>query len=85
MMGDKSCRRYRPISSRRIMCHTKDGTKTGYRDAMTDQQFQMYMHNQEMANRTSSAVISSGGSNQQKSRPAYCSQGQVGPFGMPGC
>jgi hypothetical protein len=30
------------------MCINSAGEEVGYRDAMTDQQLQMYMHNQQM-------------------------------------
>lgn len=48
MAGDAECAKVSVLSSSRIMCYRKDGTPTGYRDAMTDQQLQMYMHNQQM-------------------------------------
>jgi len=42
MAGDPSCVRIRPLSNTRIMCVDKSGADTGYRDAMTYQQMQMY-------------------------------------------
>lgn len=42
MAGDPSCVRMRPLSSNRIMCVDKSGADTGYRDAMTYQEMQMY-------------------------------------------
>ena len=42
MVGDASCVQGRPLSSTRIMCVDKKGNDTGYRDAMTYQQMQMY-------------------------------------------
>jgi len=48
MGGDSNCKRYKVLSESRIMCLTSDGEETGYRDAMTDQQLQMYQHNQQM-------------------------------------
>jgi hypothetical protein len=45
--GDSNCVRYRILSESRIMCENKDGIETGYRDAYTDQQLQMYMHEQQ--------------------------------------
>lgn len=42
MAGDSNCVRMRPLSSTRIMCINKKGADTGYRDAMTSQQMQMY-------------------------------------------
>jgi hypothetical protein len=55
MGGDSSCSRYRALSESRIMCIDKDGNETGYRDAMTDQQLQMYQHNQQMEQQRSLA------------------------------
>jgi hypothetical protein len=46
MGGDPSCARYRTMSDSRIMCLASDGKETGYRDAMTPQQIQMYQHQQ---------------------------------------
>ncbi|MCP3017577.1 hypothetical protein [Cupriavidus basilensis] len=48
MAGDSACERYRVLSPSRIMCFNSDGQATGYRDAMTDQQLQMYQFNQQM-------------------------------------
>ena len=48
MAGDSSCKRVRALSSNRVMCMDGDGNDTGYRNAMTDQQLQMYRHNQSM-------------------------------------
>ena len=42
MGGDDSCVRWRALSSTRIMCQDKKGNDTGYRDAMTPDQMQMY-------------------------------------------
>ncbi|WP_415834814.1 hypothetical protein [Kerstersia similis] len=45
MAGDESCVRLRPLSNARVMCIDKAGRETGYRDAMTYEQMQMYrMH-----------------------------------------
>jgi len=42
MGGDASCVRWRALSSTQIMCQDKNGNDTGYRDAMTPDQMQMY-------------------------------------------
>ena len=42
MVGDATCVRGRMLSSTRIMCADKQGNDTGYRDAMTPEQMQMY-------------------------------------------
>lgn len=47
MGGDSNCIRYRELSSFRIMCMDKNGNDTGYRDAMTDQQLQMYQYSMQ--------------------------------------
>ena len=48
MAGDSSCVSGRVISESRMMCINSDGEETGYRDALTDQQLQMYRHDQQM-------------------------------------
>lgn len=42
MAGDPACVNARALSSTRIMCSDKKGNETGYRDAMTIEQMQMY-------------------------------------------
>lgn len=42
MAGDKGCKKMSNISPTRIMCYDKVGNQTGYRDAMNDQQLQMW-------------------------------------------
>lgn len=42
LAGDKNCRTMQAISQSRIHCRDKNGNLTGYRDAMTDQQLQMW-------------------------------------------
>jgi hypothetical protein len=46
MAGDSNCKRYRQILDDRIMCIDSDGRDTGYRDAMSDQELQMYHYKQ---------------------------------------
>ncbi|MDP3279483.1 MAG: hypothetical protein Q8M57_00245 [Nitrosomonas sp.] len=48
MAGDESCVQIRALSDTRVMCADTNGKETGYREAMTDQQLQMYQHNQQM-------------------------------------
>lgn len=49
MGGDSNCTQVRALSPTRVMCIDKNGTETGYRDAMTPDQMQMYnMHQQQM-------------------------------------
>ncbi|MGB5964490.1 MAG: hypothetical protein WBG65_03040 [Sulfurimonadaceae bacterium] len=49
MAGDDNCRKYRVLSSTRIMCQDANGKDMGYRDAMTNQQISMYQHNRQIA------------------------------------
>lgn len=42
MAGDSNCTQMRPLSSTRVMCIDTNGQNTGYRDAMTYEQMQMY-------------------------------------------
>jgi hypothetical protein len=48
MGGDKTCKRYRLLSSTRIMCQDSDGNDTGYRDAMDAQDMQAYTYRQQV-------------------------------------
>ena len=48
MAGDSGCTQGRKISDNRIMCVNSDGEDTGWRDAMTDQELQMYQHKQNL-------------------------------------
>lgn len=53
MAGDKGCVRMSSLSPTRIMCHDKKGNQTGYRDAMTREDLQVYqivMMNQAIQN-----------------------------------
>lgn len=45
MGGDSNCRRYRVISDDKIMCMNIDGQDMGYRNAMSDQELEMYRFN----------------------------------------
>jgi hypothetical protein len=46
MAGDSNCTRMSVLGASRIMCYDSDGNATGYRDAMSSQQLQMYQYNQ---------------------------------------
>lgn len=48
MAGDANCRYIRQIATDRIMCMNKKHVDIGYRDAMTDQQLQVYMSQQQV-------------------------------------
>lgn len=55
MGGDDSCRGYRIIGDSRIMCIDSNGKETGYRDAMSQQDMNMYtMQKQAEANKQAS-------------------------------
>jgi hypothetical protein len=46
--GDSNCKYSRQLTNTSITCYNSDNEVTGYRNAMTDQQLQMYRHNQQM-------------------------------------
>ncbi len=48
MSGDSNCRYSSERTDTSINCFNSDKEPTGYRDAMTDQELQMYQHNQQM-------------------------------------
>lgn len=45
MAGDSDCVKIRALSDTRIMCVDKKGKDTGYRDAMTPEEMQLYYFN----------------------------------------
>ena len=45
MAGDSACAKYRVVDSTTINCLNSKGESQGYRYAMTDQQLDMYRHN----------------------------------------
>ena len=45
---DSDCMRFRSTTATSIECFNSDKVSTGYRNAMTDQQLNMYRHNQQM-------------------------------------
>lgn len=51
MGGDSNCYRYRIVTDNLIMCINRDGRDTGYREAMTEQQLQMYLYERERLDR----------------------------------
>ncbi|MDD7970777.1 hypothetical protein [Roseinatronobacter alkalisoli] len=48
MAGDETCVQIQQIAPDRVMCHDKTGQATGYRQAMSMQQMQMYIHHQQV-------------------------------------
>ncbi|TYL48562.1 hypothetical protein [Marinomonas sp. IMCC 4694] len=47
MTGDSNCRYSRERTDTSINCYNSDDELTGYRNAMTDQQLQMYQFNKQ--------------------------------------
>lgn len=96
MAGDESCARVSQASASRVVCMTAEGQATGYRDAMTDQQLQMYQHNQMMAQqRAAQAAAERAALMQQMQQTSYAIQQStpqyapmpapvVAPITMPG-
>ena len=68
MACDANCRYIRQIATDRIMCMNAKHVDIGYRDAMTDQQLQMYM-NQQQVNAT---LIAPQLNKPQSKKPTTC-------------
>lgn len=49
MIGDDNCITAFPDSNARVICYDEEGIKTGYRNAMTQAELQMWTHQQQMA------------------------------------
>ena len=54
MTGDSNCRYSRALTDTSIECYNSDDELTGYRDAMTNQQLEMYRHKEQMEQRKQS-------------------------------
>jgi len=94
MAGDSTCSQVRQLSATRVMCIDSAGQETGYRDAMTSQELQMYQHNQQMqmmqaqlasqqAAQSAAQMAAWSNSMQQTQYPRY-SAPQVTPLSLPG-
>lgn len=57
MGGDADCVRYDVVGGKRIRCVNAKGQMTGYRDAMTPQQMQMYQMAQQSQPSTQVAYV----------------------------
>ena len=49
MVGGASCEKYRPVSQTTIECADANGNSTGYRNAMTQADMQMYTYQRQQA------------------------------------
>lgn len=79
MAGDQSCFYSRPISDTRIMCLDKERYETGYRDAMSYEQVQIYHQNQyyqQVQIEELSETIRQTGESFQNSSQQYLQQSQ---------
>lgn len=72
MAGDDNCKFMRQIEPDKVMCQNSSHRDTGYRIAMTDQQLQMYMHQQSLdqANAAMTAAIISSSGNHSHPAPS---------------
>jgi hypothetical protein len=74
MTGDSNCRLSRHRTDDSITCYDSDDNKTGYRNAMTDQQLEMYRYEKQ---ETRQAIKDFGdsmdelGKSMQQNRPRY--------------
>jgi len=69
LAGDSNCRFMRQLEANRIMCQDASRKDVGYRDAMTDQQLQMYMHQQSMDQANSAMYLQYMQQNMQQNQP----------------
>ncbi len=74
MAGDDNCRYMRQLDNNRIMCQDSSHKDVGYREAMTDQQLQMYMHQQSIDQANSAMILNS----LQQSQPVNCTSNAIG-------
>jgi hypothetical protein len=74
MAGDLDCQSMSQLDESRVMCYDSSKKETGYRQAMTDQQLQMYMHEQAMSQAYSSTIANSA----KQTRPLTCSSNVIG-------
>lgn len=56
MAGDSNCSRVRQHTEDTIMCINSKGEETGWREAMTDQQLEMWRYNNSIPQQNSNTV-----------------------------
>ena len=68
MTGDSNCRSSTQRTSTTINCYDSDGELLGFRTAMTDQELDMYRHNQQMKQQQSNQIYNTNNQN----KPVFC-------------
>ena len=48
MLEDSNCRSFKSMKNDRVMCYDAHGKPTGWRKALSNQELQMYMHEENM-------------------------------------
>ena len=81
MAGDSNCRYMRQLEENKIMCSDSSGKEIGYREAMTDQQLQMYMHQQSIDQANAAMYLQY----MQQNTPVNCSSYAVGSTVQTNC
>lgn len=74
MAGDLDCQSMKQVDDNRVTCYDSEKNETGYRTAMTDQQLQMYMHQQSMSQAYPASVANSF----RQTRPLTCTSNVIG-------
>lgn len=74
MAGDNNCRYMRQLEENKIMCSDSSHKDIGYRHAMTNQQLQMYMHQQSISQANTATYLQI----MQQNKPVNCSSYAVG-------
>ncbi len=81
MVGDSSCDRFSRRTSNTINCFDSDGNPTGYREAMTDQDIQMYNARQAQADRDLKEQQRQNDRQADRNHDNYCSMMPKGTYG----
>lgn len=74
MAGDENCIYMRQLDENRIMCQNAARQNVGYRNAMTDQQLQMYMHQQSISQANNAMMLQY----LQSTKPVNCTSSAIG-------
>ena len=81
MVGDSNCKRFNQRTSNSINCFNSDGEPMGYRNAMTNQDMQMYNAQQAQNHRNQMEQQRQNDRQADKNHDNYCSMMPAGTYG----
>jgi hypothetical protein len=81
MVGDSNCSRFNQRAYNTINCFNSDGEPMGYRNAMTDQDMQMYNSQQAQNHRNQIEQQRQNDRQADKNHDSYCSMMPAGTYG----